>query len=163
MKDGIAVIGKCHKGALLVHFPNEKLFIFFDEIDSVLGLNFPVDDFFAWLRFCYNQRAINPAYQRLTFAIFGVATPSDLIRDKKRTPFNIGKSIELQGFTLDKVQPLAQGLKVINQEAVLKEILKWTGGQPFLTQKLCKLVVSDSQNIMNSVPTISSNDEKSMF
>ncbi len=145
---------------LLVHFPNEKLFIFFDEIDSVLGLNFPVDDFFAWLRFCYNQRAINPAYQRLTFAIFGVATPSDLIRDKKRTPFNIGKSIELQGFTLDKVQPLAQGLKVINQEAVLKEILKWTGGQPFLTQKLCKLVVSDSQNIMNSVPTISSNDEK---
>lgn len=145
---------------LLVHFPNEKLFIFFDEIDSVLGLNFPVDDFFAWMRFCYNQRATHPEYQRLTFAIFGVATPTDLIRDKKRTPFNIGKSIELQGFAIDKVQPLAQGLKVTNQEAVIKEILYWTGGQPFLTQKLCRLMVSASQDTMNGVLTTASNQEK---
>ncbi|WYL98024.2 MAG: CHASE2 domain-containing protein [Gloeotrichia echinulata IR180] len=147
---------------LLVQFPNEKLLIFFDEIDSILGLNFSVDDFFAWLRFCYNQRATNPEYQRLTFAIFGVATPSDLIRDKKRTPFNIGQAIELQGFTLDKIQPLAQGLKdkAVNEKAVIKEILYWTGGQPFLTQKLCKLVVSANQDVISDPLTIPSNYEK---
>ncbi len=71
-----------------------------------------------------------------------MTTPSDLIRDKKRTPFNFGKAIELHGFTLDKVQPLAKGLDVkdCNAQALLKEILAWTGGQPFLTQKLCRLV-----------------------
>jgi WD40 repeat protein/tetratricopeptide (TPR) repeat protein len=31
--------------------------------------------------------------------------------------------------------------KVSNPQAVLEEILAWTGGQPFLTQKLCKIVL----------------------
>jgi hypothetical protein len=34
----------------------------------------------------------------LTFALLGVATPSDLIEDKRRTPFNIGRAIQLNGF-----------------------------------------------------------------
>ena len=45
--------------------PNKRLVIFIDEIDSVLGLNFPVDDFFALIRSCYNQRSLNQDYQRL--------------------------------------------------------------------------------------------------
>jgi CHASE2 domain-containing sensor protein len=133
---------------LLVQLPDERLFIFIDEVDSIKSLNFSVDDFFALIRFCYNQRAVDPEYNRITFAICGVTTPSDLIQDPKRTPFNIGKAIELHGFTLDEVQPLAQGLKVKegNAQAILKEILAWTGGQPFLTQKLCQLVMSSSQD-----------------
>ncbi|MEP6516778.1 AAA-like domain-containing protein [Microcoleus vaginatus] len=128
---------------LLVKFPEERIFIFVDEIDSILSLDFPVDDFFALIRFCYNQRAINPEYNRITFAIFGVATPSDLIADKNRTPFNIGQSIDLSGFSLEEAQPLAKGLEkvIANPQAVLKEILYWTGGQPFLTQKICEVVV----------------------
>ncbi|MEG5034302.1 AAA-like domain-containing protein [Microcoleus sp. AT3-D2] len=128
---------------LLVKFPNERIFIFVDEIDSILSLDFPVDDFFALIRYCYNQRAINPEYNRITFAIFGVATPSDLIADKNRTPFNIGQAIDLSGFSLEEAQPLAKGLEnvIANPQAVLKEILDWTGGQPFLTQKICELVV----------------------
>ncbi|MBW3586756.1 MAG: AAA-like domain-containing protein, partial [Cyanobacteria bacterium 0813] len=128
---------------LLVSFPDERIFIFVDEIDSILSLDFAVDDFFALIRYCYNQRAINPSYNRITFAIFGVATPSDLIADKNRTPFNIGVAIDLSGFSLEEAQPLAKGLEnvIANPQAVLKEILVWTGGQPFLTQKICGLVV----------------------
>ncbi|MBL1209342.1 hypothetical protein [Geminocystis sp. GBBB08] len=37
-----------------------------------------------------------------------------------------------------------------NPQATLKEILAWTGGQPFLTQKLCKLVVDNSQVLSSS-------------
>jgi hypothetical protein len=130
---------------LLVQINNEKIFIFVDEIDSVLGLNFPTEDFFALIRACYNQRAENPEYNRLTWALFGVATPSDLIADRHRTPFNIGKSIDLHGFDLSEVQPLASGLedKVANPISVLKEILAWTDGQPFLTQKLCQIVIHE--------------------
>jgi WD40 repeat protein len=128
---------------LLVHVPGEKLFIFIDEIDSVLSLDFPLDDFFALIRYCYNQRVDHPSYNRLTFALFGVATPSDLIRDRSRTPFNIGRAIELNGFQLEEAQPLAQGLATgtSNPQAALAEILDWTAGQPFLTQRLCRLVV----------------------
>jgi WD40 repeat protein len=137
---------------LMVQFPQQRLFIFVDEIDSLLGLNFSIDDFFAFIRFCYNQRAINPEYQRITFAIFGVATPSDLIRDRTKTPFNIGQAIELKGFEWEEVTPLIQGLeKTVEQPAsVVRAILEWTAGQPFLTQKLCRLVVQLSQPTMGN-------------
>lgn len=137
---------------LLVEFPHQRLYIFIDEIDSVLSLNFPIDDFFALIRYCYNQRAINSEYERISFAIFGVATPSDLIQDKNRTPFNIGKAIELDGFQLHEVQPLAQGLNFRNSDGnkFLQEILAWTGGQPFLTQKLCHLVANFADEIIDT-------------
>ncbi len=120
--------------------------IFIDEIDSVLSLNFPTDDFFAFIRACYNQRVDNPEYKRLSFCLLGVASPSELIADKKRTPFNIGQAIFLKGFELSEVEPLKKGLqtKVNDPTALMKEILNWTGGQPFLTQKLCQFVVEES-------------------
>ncbi|MEH1901580.1 MAG: AAA-like domain-containing protein [Nostoc sp.] len=127
----------------------KNLIIFIDEIDNLLGLNFPVNDFFALIRSCYNQRSINPEYQRLTFALFGVITPGDLITDYQRTPFNIGQTIQLEGFKEHEAQPLLQGLteKVSNPQTVLKEVLAWTSGQPFLTQKLCKLIRNSSSLI----------------
>jgi len=167
----------------------EPIVIFIDEIDSVLQLSFK-DDFFALIRACYNKRADNPAYNRISFVLLGVATPGDLIADKDRTPFNIGRAIELHGFQQHEVEPLAKGLSKYskaegrrqkaegnnnclgehdikpesyypNADAsyvatatlmpssdsweTLKEILYWTGGQPFLTQKLCQLLVSESE------------------
>ncbi|WP_293095209.1 AAA-like domain-containing protein [Moorena sp. SIO3I6] len=121
----------------------ERIVIFIDEIDSVLQLAFK-DDFFALIRACYNKRAENSAYNRISFVLLGVATPGDLIADKDRTPFNIGRAVELHGFQLHEVEPLVKGLEghVSNPQAVIEEIVKWTGGQPFLTQKLCQLVVS---------------------
>jgi GAF domain-containing protein len=123
---------------------SQKIIIFIDEIDSTLSLNFNTDDFFALIRACHE-------YQQLTFALLGVATPSDLIQDKKCTPFNLGKAIELHGFKLDEAQPLAEGLatKTSNPQALLKAVLDWTGGQPFLTQKICNFIV----NADSSVPT----------
>jgi WD40 repeat protein len=123
--------------------------IFIDEIDSILSLNFSTDDFFALIRSCYDKRATNSAYNRLTFALIGVARPSDLINDKRRTPFNIGRAIELSGFTLDEADALTIGLRTLadNPHAVLGEVLAWTGGQPFLTQKICSLLVKSNLSI----------------
>src|SRR5919202_319643 len=79
-------------------------------IDSILSLKFNIDDFFVVIRDCYNKRADKADYQRLTFALIGVATPSDLIADKRRTPFNIGRAIAMTGFQLHEAQPWAVGL-----------------------------------------------------
>ncbi|MCY6490851.1 AAA-like domain-containing protein [Leptolyngbya sp. GGD] len=115
--------------------------IFIDEIDRVLSQDFSLDDFFALIRYFYNCRVDHPKYHRLTFALLGVATPSDLIADKTQTPFNIGRAIALHGFQVQEAQTLAQGLSHLEDpEAALAEILAWTGGQPFLTQKICQLV-----------------------
>ncbi|MDJ0717256.1 MAG: AAA-like domain-containing protein, partial [Prochloraceae cyanobacterium] len=69
--------------------------------------------------------------------------------DQRRTPFNIGRRIELEGFKEHEAQPLLQGLrqKISNPQTVLKEVLTWTRGQPFLTQKVCKLIRDSSKNI----------------
>ena len=129
---------------VLAEIEADKIFIFIDEIDSVLGLDFATDDFFALIRYFYNARAEDDRFNRLSFALFGVATPSELIRDRNRTPFNVGKAIKLTGFTLEEAQPLISGLgdRFQNPEKILQGILDWTGGQPFLTQRLCKLIVN---------------------
>lgn len=147
---------------LVVHYPNQKIFIFFDEIDSVLGLKFSVDDFFNLIRYCYHQREINPEYKRLTFAMFGSASALDLICDRKRTPFNMGNAIELHGFQLHEARPLMDGLKVRDGDAqkILKEILAWTAGEPLLTQKLCQLVCDCSKNAMTGMLTIPRGSEE---
>ena len=126
---------------ILLEHIKSKIVIFIDEIDSILSLNFPCDDFFSWIRSCDEKRNLNKDFNRITFVLLGVATPSDLIADKVRTPFNIGSAIQVNGFQIDEISPLAAGFKEIeNPQAVLKEVLDWTGGQPLLTQKLCDLL-----------------------
>lgn len=90
--------------------------IFVDEIDSTIGLPF-ADDFFAAFRACFNARAIEPAFERLTFVLLGVATPDQLIQDPARTPFNIGKRIDLNDFRPDEARTLAPGLHADSEEA----------------------------------------------
>ena len=125
--------------------------LFIDEIDSTLQLDFSAADFFALIRACYNNRADNPAYNRLTFVLIGVAIPSDLIADPVATPFNIGKAIALHGFSDSEADPLLPGLQAVsNPQETLRDILTWTGGQPFLTQKVCQLI-RDQENDTSDV------------
>jgi len=138
---------------ILLEEIQQNVVIFIDEIDSLLSLDFPIDDFFAFIRACHNKRAQKSTHKRLTFALLGVATPPDLIADKNRTPFNIGRAIEIKGFELHEAIPLIPGLKEIasQPEVLLAEILHWTGGQPFLTQKLCQLTLM-AKNRVSAIP-----------
>jgi hypothetical protein len=137
---------------LLVNI-EQNIVIFIDEIDSVLSLPFPTDDYFAFIRNCYEKRANNPEYRRLTFCLVGAASPNDLIADKKRTPFNIGTSITLSPFPTDidnnneSCKVMKPFLDYVQDMGVLKKILDWTGGHPFLTQKLCNLWVEQNKEI----------------
>ncbi|MBX7131427.1 MAG: AAA-like domain-containing protein [Fimbriimonadaceae bacterium] len=85
------------------------------------------------------------AMPSLTFCLLGVATPSELIRDVRITPFNVGKRIELTDFTLAELAPyeapLSEGGR--NGTALLKRIHHWTAGHPYLTQKLASAVAAD--------------------
>ncbi|MCG9891022.1 MAG: CHASE2 domain-containing protein [Thermosynechococcaceae cyanobacterium MS004] len=140
---------------VVLPYISQPIVVFVDEIDRVLSQTFSLDDFFALIQGLSEQHLTIPTgaataadraektHPHLTFALLGVATPCDLIRDKSQTPLNVGQAIQLQGFRLDEASPLTKGLRgwVSCPEAVMEEILGWTGGQPFLTQKLCCLVV----------------------
>jgi len=147
MSEGLSPVqrlGEFIEEVLLAEIPG-KIVIFFEEIDSVSALDFK-DDFFAFLRACYQRRDHNIEFSRLSFVLLGVTTPSDLIQDNNRTPFNIGQGIDLKGFQPNEIEPLAIGLesKAERPVEVVNAILTWTGGQPFLTQRLCRTLSQSS-------------------
>lgn len=136
--------------------PQQKLVIFIDEIDSLINVPFK-DNFFALIRSCYDRRAEYSELERLCFCLLGVASANDLITDKTHTPFNIGHNIELTGLTLNEAKPsLLPGLSIKFQhsESLLSEILVQTGGQPFLTQKICSLVAEYADADHPDLPSI---------
>ncbi|MEO0985382.1 MAG: AAA-like domain-containing protein [Cyanobacteria bacterium J06639_14] len=145
---------------VILNLGAKRIVVFFDEIDSVLRLEFETDDFFALIRSCFNQRVDDPRYQRLSFCLLGVASPTELISDSRCTPFNIGTTINVDGFQLDEAeQSLLFGLKktLSHPEQALAEIIDWTSGQPFLTQKICHLVASYAHEGCNTVDQIVEN------
>lgn len=123
-----------------------QVIIFIDEIEATRSLNF-TDDFYAAIRSIYNARATEPDFKRLSFVLIGSATPNDLIQNPKSTPFNIAHAIEITDFTLDETRPLADGfgLPADESEELLRHIHAWTGGHPYLTQRLCRAVVDENR------------------
>ena len=124
----------------------EPVVIFLDEIDSTLKLPY-TDDLFTAIRGMYNDRPMVEAYRRITFCLLGVATPNELIKDRRTTAYNVGTPLTLRDFerAIDDLSPFSVVLdsdaEVANR--LLDRILYWSGGQPYLTQKLCSDVVDN--------------------
>ena len=141
------------EGHLLENIRGDIVFCI-DEIGSVIEFPFSTDEFFEFIRGCHEERRSKPQYSRLTFCLIGLASIDDLIRNKnENTPsFNIGTSVTLSPFPTDlnnekslkTMQPLLNA--GIEDISTLQEILNWTGGQPFLTQKICDLIVKKRQS-----------------
>lgn len=131
---------------------DNPLVIFVEEVDSLISLEFGADGFFTLIRCLHERRADHPIYRRLCFAFLGVATPYDLIRGKDRSSFNSYHAVELAGFTLEEARPLLAGLegRVAEPEAALAAVVHWSGGQPFLTQKLLALLLEEPQGEANT-------------
>ena len=126
-------------------YSDRNVVLFIDEIDIVQSLSFSTDEFFAAIRECFNRRSENPDFRRLTFCLLGVASPDDLIKSSRMTPFNIGHRIELEDFTLQEAASLVKGLDRDENasQGLLERVLYWTGGHPYLTQRLCRAIAED--------------------
>jgi hypothetical protein len=115
--------------------------IFLDEIDCTIQLPY-TDDFFVAIRAMYNDRASEPLFEKVAFCLVGVATPNELIKDRRTTPYNIGQTIELEDFdpTRDDLSPLYRAVSSdeATGQAVVQNVLSWTGGHPYLTVLVCE-------------------------
>lgn len=129
---------RCYLNDVILPRIQAPVAIFIDEIERVQSLPFKTADFFAVIRSFYNQRAEQPDARRISFCLLGVATPDELVQDPAATPFNIGKRILLEDFSLDEAQVLLPGLEGLGEpHRWLEEVLQWTEGHPYMTQRLC--------------------------
>jgi adenylate cyclase len=127
---------------VLISIPTQVV-IFIDHIEQTLNLNFSLEKFWELVNDCYQKnRQSNPQFKRLNWVIVGEVNSTDLIKEDKHKLFTPGQNIHLSGLQLDQSWGLMQGIikQLENPLIAFKEILKWTGGQPLLTQKICQLI-----------------------
>jgi Leucine-rich repeat (LRR) protein len=114
--------------------------VFLDEIDNTLSYPF-TDALFTAIRGMYNERGLDARYQRVTFCLIGVATPNELIKDRRTTSYNIGRTLALRDFddARDDLRALCDAVasEPAVGRAMVDRVLYWTGGQPLLTIKFC--------------------------
>ncbi|NEP59570.1 MAG: hypothetical protein F6K31_21595 [Symploca sp. SIO2G7] len=128
---------------ILPNIQGKKLIVFLDEIQSLIKWELQ-DSFIGYIKATADN--INqPILQKLNFVLLGVAKPSEFVSSSD-VVLNVGEQLEI-GYLTGDCQPLQHGLKRITTqpEAVIRIILNWTGGQPFLTQLICSLVADQEK------------------
>src|SRR5690606_41032780 len=91
---------------------------------------------------CYARRVSEPEYARLNFVVLGVAAPDVLCSDPVVSPFIDGLAIEPRDFTLEQSMKLAAGFgaDADDRRELMTRIHAWSGGQPYLTQRIARAV-----------------------
>lgn len=117
------------------------LVIILDEIDAIKSIDYS-DNIFSQIRSNYFSRTNYPEFERLTYILSGVIDPIELIKDKNKSPFNIGEKIYLDDFTKVEHDVFIQKSGMKLDSAVSDEIYSWTNGNPRLTFDICSEVES---------------------
>lgn len=131
---------------LVTALEKASVVILIDEVDALLDSPFAYD-FFSWVERCHGRRVMEPAFRNLNFAVFGTAISDDFPCYKSL--FSLGCRIDIAPFTLVETYALNQGFegKVDEPTMLVKSIYRWAQGQPFLTQKLCRIL----RDLLNSL------------
>ncbi|CAN2043951.1 hypothetical protein GMMP1_1230006 [Candidatus Magnetomoraceae bacterium gMMP-1] len=119
---------------------NEKIVIFIDEIDKLLEAEYKKSVFKA-IYTIYNARISKPEFKRLAFVILGAVSFRD----------GFFKVIKLNNFSRSEATIFETALEEIYPDQgtlIFERIYSFTGGHPYLTQRLCQAIVNkeDVQN-----------------
>jgi WD40 repeat protein len=122
--------------------------ILLDEMESVEQAEHAAE-LFKVIRGCFDARAAEPEYARLSFALLGTALPAGAAERASEAVTEISTRIELHDFTFEQARPLAEGLGLApgDAERALYRVLYWTGGHPYLTQRLCQAIARNATHM----------------
>lgn len=129
-----------------------KLVIILDEIDALTKTEYS-DRIFSQIRSIYFLRANFPEFSRLTYILSGVVEPTEIIKDPKISPFNIGQKIFLNDFSYDEFETFLFQANLQLGQDIQDHIYDWTSGNPRITWDVC----SEIENL-NKVKPISKDD-----
>lgn len=114
-----------------------KLVFILDEIDSLTRTSFS-DNVFSQIRSVYFSRVNYPVLDKLTYVLSGVVEPTEIIKNPKISPFNIGEKILLDDFSRDEYRTfLSQAGLLKFGEEVIDRIYYWAEGNPRITWDIC--------------------------
>ncbi|OEE17903.1 AAA-like domain-containing protein [Vibrio cyclitrophicus] len=121
----------------------KDLVIILDEIDALRTSEYS-DNIFAVIRSNYFTRSNFPEFNHLTYILSGVIEPKDLIKDRNKSPFNIGEKIYLDDFTYSEFLSFIDKseLKITND--IVERIYYWTSGNPRISFDIC----SDLESVL---------------
>lgn len=114
-----------------------KLVFILDEIDSLTRTPFS-DNIFSQIRSVYFSRVNYPVLEKLTYVLSGVVEPTEIIKNPKISPFNIGEKILLDDFSYDEYRTFINKAD-LNElgEDVINRVFEWAGGNPRITWDIC--------------------------
>ncbi|PCR92834.1 hypothetical protein CP336_29730 [Pseudomonas fluorescens] len=114
-----------------------KIIICLDEIDALTKVDYS-DKVFSQIRSMYFSGRTNfPDFARLTYVLSGVADPSELIKNKAISPFNIGAKIYLNDFTFQETLQFIEQCSMDLDKEIVERIYYWTSGNPRVSWEIC--------------------------
>lgn len=113
-----------------------KLVIILDEIDALTKTTYS-DQIFAQIRSIYFSRVNYEELSRLTYLLSGVIEPTEIIKDPKISPFNIGQKIFLNDFSKKEFTQFLLNAEINLDSECIERIFFWTNGNPRMTWDLC--------------------------
>ena len=132
---------------VLLKFTKGKLIIILDEIDALTKTSYS-DKIFAQIRSVYFSRVNFPELEKLTYILSGVVEPTEIIKDPKISPFNIGEKIFLNDFSKDEFLSFLESSKLDSLPTeVIERIFYWTNGNPRITWDLCSEIENNKNEI----------------
>lgn len=132
---------------VLLNLFHGDVIIILDEIDALRSAEYS-DHIFAQIRSTYFSRTNFPILNRLTYILSGVIEPSELIKDRNKSPFNIGEKIYLNDFSFEEHNKFIEKSKLNVSQTNSKEIFSWTNGNPRLTFDICSEI---ENSILNNI------------
>lgn len=116
-----------------------KIVIILDEIDALTKSTYS-DEIFSQIRSIYFERINFSEYERLTYVLSGVAEPSEIIKNAKISPFNIGQKIFLNDFSLEEFSTFLRKADISVEHELIEYIYNWTMGNPRMTWEICSKI-----------------------
>jgi len=115
--------------------------VFIDELQAIESLPF-ARHLIESITSVNKARVTEPEFERLTFVLSGECDPRMIIPDPDLSPFGMMRPIRIDNFSRESLQPFESELNLDARTAsqVLDRIFFWTRGQPYLTQKIARLV-----------------------
>lgn len=133
---------------------------FMDEADKLFGAPY-ASDFFGLVRSWHNSRATEPEgpWKRFTVVI-GYATEAHLfIQDLNQSPFNVGRNVELPGFSLDEMKEMNQRYgSPLRSGSDVAQIFELIAGQPFLSRRAFDVLARGQMTLSQLLATADRDD-----
>jgi tetratricopeptide (TPR) repeat protein len=125
---------------LLNNVQDQKIIICLDEIDALTKSPYS-DSVFSLIRSTYFSSRVNfNEFNRLTYILSGVAEPSEIIKNKDISPFNIGEKIYLDDFSFEEYLNFLEKAHLDISEKVANRIYYWTSGNPRMCWDTCSAI-----------------------